>query len=114
MRMLADPDSAASQGIWKLIWPGETNHSGAGLSFTVTITPFRLVGRGTNAATAGGPCGARLTPKIELTDPRVKASAKLAPLVTPPAVKDGTGGAGDGRGPDQKPRPAPARGSEKH
>ena len=49
------------------------------------------------------------TPKIDVTDPRVKPSEKLAPLVTAFAVKDGAAGAEAGRVPYQMPRPATAR-----
>jgi hypothetical protein len=73
------------------------------------MTPFKLVGSGTNVAEAATPAGARLAPKIVVTDPRVSASEKLAPFVTAFAVNDGVAGAVAGRVPYQMPRPATAR-----
>ena len=75
----------------------------------MTITPLRLVGSGTNVADAAIPSGARLAPKIVVTEPRVNPSEKLAPLVTAFAVKDGAAGVAAGSVPYQMPRPATAR-----
>lgn len=43
---------ATSKGVWKLICPGETKNSGAGIPFTSTLAPPRSVGSGNAAAAA--------------------------------------------------------------
>jgi hypothetical protein len=56
-----------SKGISALIWPTDTNNRAAARPATVTVTPPRVVGRGTDGAETV--CGASFFPKIETQQP---------------------------------------------
>jgi hypothetical protein len=56
-----------SKGIRVLIWPADTNSRAAARPATVTVTPPRFVGRGTDDAETV--CGASFFPKMDTQQP---------------------------------------------
>src|SRR5947207_9859879 len=87
------PVEGVFHGTWKLIWPGERYSKGAATPFTVTLTPFTLVGN----ALLRKPtlvlvvAELRLTPNTLASVPGESFTAPLATLMTPPLLTAGPG-----------------------